>query len=575
MKRAHILIIDDEESIRITFSSFLSKEGYAVVTADSYESAIERLQESRFDLVFADIILGDHSGVKILGEVKARGMHCPVIMITGNPNIESAAESLRMDAFDYLSKPIKKDTLIRVTKHALQHKTLLDEKAFLEAENERYRLNLEAIFRSVEDAIITVDNDMRVIEANHASEAVFGLNPKGLDLSVCENDDNQCLKICFTLLQQTLATRKYVQEYRIECDREQHPHQVLVLNTSLLKDHHDNAIGAVLIIRDITRLSHLEKELKDRHQFHNIIGKNNRIQEIFNLLEDLKDTATTVLITGESGTGKELVAKALHYSGIRAHRTFVAVNCSALAENLLESELFGHVKGAFTGAIKDKEGRFQLANHGTIFLDEIGDISPRIQLKLLRVLEEKAFERVGDNRQIKVDVRVIAATNRDLKELVRRGEFREDLYYRLKVVEIRIPPLRERRDDLLLLINHFIAFFNRRFGKAIEGVALEAEKALFEYPWPGNIRELQHAIEHAFVICRDKVIRLGDLPPEIKEQGPVSVADTRGGTQDLLGALEQAGWNKAKAARILGISRQTIYRKIREHQLEEPGGQTV
>jgi two-component system response regulator HydG len=253
------------------------------------------------------------------------------------------------------------------------------------------------------------------------------------------------------------------------------------------------------------------------------------------------------------------------------------VNCSALAENLLESELFGHVKGAFTGAQKDRRGRFQAAQGGTLFLDEIGDISPKLQLKLLRALQEKTFERVGDSTTYHLDVRVIAATNRDLKKKVSRGEFREDLYYRLKVLEIALPPLRERREDIPLLVNHFLALFNEGYNKNLEGISQEALKIFMTYPWPGNVRELEHAIEHAFVLCSGPTVALEHLPAELQDYLPQKVAALADRpkisalqTPDILQALNQTGWNKAKAARLLGISRPTLYHLINLHHLQPP-----
>ncbi len=242
------------------------------------------------------------------------------------------------------------------------------------------------------------------------------------------------------------------------------------------------------------------------------------------------------------------------------------MNCSALSESLLESELFGHVKGAFTGALQDKLGRFEMAHGGSILLDEIGDIAPRIQHKLLRVLQEKEFERVGESTPIKVDVRIMTSTNRDLKEMVRLEKFREDLYYRLKVVEVKLPSLRERPDDIPLLIDHFCNLFNMRFNKDIDGVSDEALRILSGYRWPGNVRELENAIEHAFVLCRGRVITVDHLPPEIKAlhgyPQPVAEKDSATDPQNILRALKKTGGNKAKAARLLGISRRTIYRKL-------------
>ncbi len=290
------------------------------------------------------------------------------------------------------------------------------------------------------------------------------------------------------------------------------------------------------------------------------------MQEIYSLIENLADVQTTVLITGESGTGKELAAEALHYKGIRSHKPLVKVNCSALSEGLLESELFGHVKGAFTGAVKDKLGRFQRADKGTIFLDEIGDISPRIQLRLLRVLQGMEFERVGDSTPVKVDVRVIAATNQDLSAKIRRGDFREDLFYRLKVVEINVPPLRERQEDILFLIDHFVEKFNKKFEKEIKAVSADVQKIFMDYEWPGTVRELEHTLEHAFILCRHNTITMDHLPAHFQTSSIVKTRVHRheegDETRKILQALEKTGGNKAKAARLLGFDRKTLYRKI-------------
>jgi PAS domain S-box-containing protein len=439
-----------------------------------------------------------------------------------------------------------------------------------------HRSRLEAIFRSVKDAIITVDPELKIIEVNNSARIICGIASIEVPKQTFSQCFNQCNKSCYEILKQTLENKKTIQEYRIECGHQKRHQQLVSVTSSPLLDPNGKFMGAVLVIKDLTLIRDLERELRERHQFQNIIGRSKKMQDIYRLLEDLADLDTTVLISGESGTGKELVARALHYSGRRAFKPFVTVNCSALAESLLESELFGHVKGAFTGAIKDKEGRFQAANGGTIFLDEIGDISPLIQLKLLRVLQEKVFERVGESVPRKVDVRVIASTNKDLKEKVKKGEFREDLYYRLKVVEIYLPPLRERLEDIPLLVEHFINFFNQRFKKKIEGISNEVLNKFMNYLWPGNIRELEHVIEHAFVLCHGRVITNDHLPLEIRSYaGPEKFVEPKGHlkdrrtAQDILNALNRTGWNKAKAARLLRISRQTVYRKISQYKLTE------
>lgn len=444
----------------------------------------------------------------------------------------------------------------------------------LEDEKEQNRRNLEAIFRSVNDAIITVDRNMCITAANDATRTICGLDPQEIMGKKFYDVARSCANSCYKALKDILGTGKTIREYRLECHHEDHPNQVVSISSSPLRDRADKNIGTVLVIRDITRVAAMEGELRQRYNLHNILGKSHQMQRIFHLLAELMNTDTAVLITGETGTGKELVAKALHYGGPRAAKPLVIVNCSALAENLLESELFGHVKGAFTGAQKDRVGRFQAAHRGTIFLDEVGDIPLKLQLKLLRVLQDKTFERVGDSHTYQVDVRVIAATNCNLKKKVSLGEFREDLYYRLKVLEVALPPLRERREDIPLLINHFVTLFNQSYNKRIEGVSQEALKVFMTYPWPGNVRELQHAIEHAFVLCNRPTITLEHLPAEMQDYSSpeVTAAPERTKTAalqtpDILQALIKTGWNKAKAARLLGISRPTLYQLIQLHNL--------
>lgn len=570
---AKILVIDDEESIRFTFDVHLSNEGHEVFTSKDYKSAIEIISNNNLDLIFADLILKKHTGIEILEKVKERGLKCPVIMMTGSPSIQTTTDAVRLGAFDYLLKPIYKEPLLRATKLALEHKTLYDLKKSIEEENERIRNNLEAIFRSVNDGIITFSKDMNVIEANDAVEKTCNINPEKLLGKKFPSENSLCNNSCQAILRETLKRQTTIRESRIECEHSEKIGQMVSVTSSPLINKKKESIGAVLVIRDVTRLNDLENELRERHLFHNIIGKSKKMQEIYRLLEDLAQTDTTVLISGESGTGKELIAKALHYSGPRSFKPMVTVNCSALAENLLESELFGHVRGAFTGALKNKIGRFEAADQGTIFLDEIGDIAPSVQLKLLRVIQEKELERVGDSLPVKVDVRIITSTNQPLKQKVDNGEFREDLYYRLKVFEVFIPPLRERSGDIELLVIHFCDQFNIKFGKNIEGVTDDVLNTFMQYQWPGNIRELEHAIEHAFVLCHGNIITMGHIPPDVKEcrkiKSPESSSSKTDEIRNIINALKETEGNKAKAARRLGISRQTLYRKIKENNTIE------
>lgn len=557
-----ILVIDDEEGIRFTFKGFLKNLGYEVDTASDYNEAMAAISEKEYSLIFADIFMKDMSGIDVLREVKSRNLTCPVVIITGIPDIKTASDALRLGAFDYICKPVQRETLVRIAEMALQHKALIDEK-------ERYRSNLEAIFRSVRDGIITVDKELKVIETNDAVSYICGLLQNNIKGNVFNSITTNCGRGCIDALNETIKKGEPVKIYRLECKHIQHPDQIVTVTAYPLVDNNGAYGGAVLTIRDETQLVALEQEVKEFHQFYNIIGKNEEMQKIYSLIEDLTDVDTTVLVTGESGTGKELIAEALHYMGNRSHKPMVKVNCSALSEELLESELFGHVKGSFTGALKDRIGRFQMADGGTIFLDEIGDISQRIQLKLLRVLQEKEFERVGESNSIRVDVRIVAATNQDIKEKVESGKIREDLYYRLKVMDINLPPLRERREDISLLTNHFLKKFNTKLSKEIAGISEDVKRVFMNYPWPGNVRELEHAIEHAFIRCHQKIITSEHLPADLKNFTQDAEERIENEPQKILQALEKTAWNKTTSARMLGMSRRTIYRKIEEYGLNK------
>ena len=443
--------------------------------------------------------------------------------------------------------------------------TMVEEQALIESiliEKD----NLDLIFDFVSDGIFTHDQQMRITSFNTAAEKITGFNRAEAIGKRCP--DIFAGPLCGThcILHQAAKASRWIKDQELQImDKNGRP-RTIILNTAILHDKEKKPWGVVAIFRDMTELVSLKRQLKERFQFHKLIGKNHQMQEVYNLIEDIADSDATVLIQGESGTGKELVAQAIHYQGPRTNKPFVRVNCSTLAESLLESELFGHVRGAFTGAIRDKIGRFELAQGGTAFLDEIGDISPAIQVKLLRVLQEKEIERVGDTKSIKVDVRVIAATNHDLKRLMREGKFREDLFYRLYVIPIHLPPLRERKEDIPLLVEHFIRQFKGQTGKKIESISEEALKLLLDYSWPGNVRELENVIEHAFVKCRVPLILPEHLPQEILGAKKVFGARKRPRLteEQLHQALQETRGNKARAARELGIGRTTLWRKLKK-----------
>lgn len=355
-------------------------------------------------------------------------------------------------------------------------------------------------------------------------------------------------------------------------------------NARLVKGDDGQTLGVVETVTDLTELQktklqveEISRKLGEVHRLDRIIGKSHVMQQVFTAVKAAAASEATILVQGESGTGKELVAGAIHYNSNRVTKPLVTVNCSALSESLLESELFGHVKGAYTGAIKDRMGRFEEADGGTIFLDEIGEISPYIQVKLLRVLQEREVERVGESKRRKVDIRIITATNKNLYELIQNGTFREDLYYRLKVFPIHVPALRERREDIPLLTDHFIASQNEKTGKAITGLTKQAAQILMDYHWPGNVRELENAIEHAFVLCNDGEIDTFDLPVEIRKTEYAAMPGAvypsqkevprhnRTLTRDaLFELLEASDWNKAEVARRLGVSRTAVWKYMKK-----------
>jgi DNA-binding NtrC family response regulator len=345
-------------------------------------------------------------------------------------------------------------------------------------------------------------------------------------------------------------------------------------------------INRALEFRDIKRENvALKNQLKKKYRFDNFIGDSPEMHKVFKIIEKVADTDSTVLILGESGTGKELVAKAIHYNSMRRDKPLIPVNCGAIPEDLLESELFGHEKGAFTNAIRTRIGRFEMSNGGTIFLDEIGEMSPHLQVKLLRILQEQEFERLGGTKTIKCDIRVIAATNKDLDKLVLENQFREDLYYRLRVIPIEIPPLRERRSDIPLLVKHFVDIMVRTRGKEIKGVSKDVMKAFMNYDWPGNVRELENIIERMVILTDADELTVNDLPDKLlqkqktEEVGPSMIPDDGFSLNNaindyekllIIRALEKADWVKNRAAKLLNMNRTTLVEKIKKQGIEKP-----
>lgn len=439
----------------------------------------------------------------------------------------------------------------------------------------RETMRLQAILNSIADGVFTVDTDFKISSFNPAAERITGYKLDQVIGKPCHSvfQSEFCRKNC--PLRRTIETGESISNFEMEIINSKGDLVPVSVSTALLVDEEGEIVGGVETFRDLSVLKNLRRELGELYSFSNIVGKNVKMKEIYHLIEIVSQTTSTVLIQGETGTGKDLIARAIHYNSPRRSGPFVKVSCAALPETLLESELFGHKRGAFTGAIRDKPGRFSLANRGTIFLDEVAEIPIAVQAKLLRVLEEQEFEPLGSTSSVKVDVRIIAATNRDLKEAIKEGKFREDLYYRLNVVTIPIPPLRERSDDIPLLIGHFIEKYNRKLGKRITSVSQEAMDLLLDYDWPGNVRQLEHAIEHAFIHCKTDVIQVEHLPEEIKPERtkptgvpvkkPFSLQDME--RETILEALRANDWSKEATAHALGISRTTLWRKMKKYEI--------
>ena len=561
---ARILIVDDETAITRLISTILTNEGYLPSVTHTRQDALNLLQQQEYDVIFVDIMLdNEQGGLELLRAATSLAPTSRVIMMTGYPDVATATEAVRCGAFDYLCKPFDSQQISSITRHAVENRRL-------QLEREKYRANLEAINRSISDAIIMVDQTLQLQHINEAAhQCGYHAGQLGQPIDTLASG---CNGSCRMALAETLRTGQHQELKRIECRGNGGRLRIVSIITTPIISEDGRRTGAVAVIRDETELDALERQLQQRSRFQAIIGKAPVMQQLFTRVEALADVTSTVLIYGESGTGKELVAQALHECGARKHKPFVKLNCSALPEGLLESELFGHVRGAFTGAIKDKAGRFQKAHGGTIFLDEIGDISPALQIRLLRVLQEREIERVGDTTPIKIDVRVITATHRNLQEKVRRGEFRQDLYYRLNVVRLDVPALRDRLEDLPLLVSHFLQQFSHKFNRSYSSLSEDVLAAMRSHTWPGNVRELEHLIEHACILSQGSVITSASLPADFFSNNtnrPAAENKTVHGTTDLDEALHRTNGNRTEAAKLMGISRRTFYRRMEQQEQED------
>jgi PAS domain S-box-containing protein len=440
----------------------------------------------------------------------------------------------------------------------------------------------QIILDSIADGVFTVDSDWRITSFNKAAEKITGIKKREalkrhcwevFKASICEQ---QCS------LRHTMKTGSPIVNQSIFIVNSEGNRIPISISTAILKNKNGKVIGGAETFRDLSVVEALRKELTGQHSFLDIISKNKEMQDLFRMLELISENDTTVLLEGESGTGKELFAKAIHSLSRRKNGPMVTVNCGSLPDTLLESELFGYKAGAFTDAKKDKPGRLALAEGGTLFLDEIGDITQMLQVRLLRVLQEKAYEPLGSTRTEKADVRIVTATNKNLESLVQKGLFRDDLYYRINVVRLCLPPLRRRKEDIPLLAEHFVRKFNRLNGREIQGITPEALTVLMMHDYPGNIRELENRIEYASVVCKNSLIGIEHLPDVIRKvpgMGVKAESEDKGEKEYSFDGLEkrfiyeslrQNNWNKTVTAKQMGIHPTTLWRKIKRLNINTP-----
>jgi PAS domain S-box-containing protein len=439
------------------------------------------------------------------------------------------------------------------------------------------KIAYETILDNIADGVFTVDSELKITSFNKSAEQITGVPSEEAIGRRCREvlRTNICEQSC--ALRQTMTTGKTMLHKEIIIVRSDGRRLPIGISTAILRDKDGRLVGAVESFRDMSLVAELRRELKGQYTVEDIISKNPKMQLVLKTLPQIAESGASVLIEGESGTGKEIVAHAIHNLSKRRKRPFVPIHCAAIPDTLLESELFGYRAGAFTGAKKDKPGKFAIANRGTLFLDEIGEVQPALQVKLLRFLQDGVYEPLGAVQSVKSDLRILAASNKPLSKLVTSGLFRQDLYYRINVVKITLPPLRDRMDDLPLLIDHFVERFNRLKGKNIHQVSPETFGLLMAHDYPGNIRELENIIEHGFVMCRGETMAPEHLPPELAHD----FADHQTGTsreiplKDLEAryiweALRRHNWNRLDTAKSLGMSKSTFFRKVKALGIELP-----
>jgi DNA-binding NtrC family response regulator len=563
-KSARILVVEDEAVVALDVEDRLSRLGHTVVgTADTCASALALAADVRPDLVLMDIALRDGpDGIATAEQLRAE-LGVPVVFVTAFADTETLERAKRVSPHGYIVKPFDERDL-RATIEIALYRDGLDRAM------RRSHDDLLAVLDVQRAGNVLVDASGRILFANAAAGRILGADsrslldlpwPEGLRLS---GDARRRVE---TLLRTDHARRR-----KVVARLSRHGSGESVVEIEI-EDDPRAPERKIFLLADVSELHGLRRLLDEQGHFHDLVGRSEGVQRVVRLIQQVAPTDVTVLIEGETGTGKELVARAIHGESARRKGPFVAVNCAGLSEELAASQLFGHRRGAFTGAVTDATGMFEAARGGTLFLDEIGDLPPRVQTTLLRVLEERTVMRVGETQSRPVDVRIVAAANRELAGEVEAGRFRADLLYRIRIGRIHLPPLRERRVDLSLLVRHFLSEQRAITGRDVQEVSDEAMQALLAYDWPGNIRELKNLLGYAVIHCAGEAIELEDLPPEVLEHAPpVSAADDlpTDERERILAALVRAGGERKGAAVLLGVSRATLYRRMAHFRIGDP-----
>ena len=565
MNTTTILLVEDNPGdARLIRELFRDIQGrsFDILTAESFRQAHDRLQERNVDLALVDLSLPDSHGLDTFRKLAESYPSLPQVLLTGLNDQETAIQAVREGAQDYLLKgEVDGHILIRAIDYAIERKRIQVE---LEAANTRLQKSAEdlhSILNQLHIGTILLSSEGRILYMSVSALRLLGqtgTTPEGRPWQDAVEFADHDVHALERLMKQD-ERKKFVAHFTPP------GHSPRWLEIDIHDDPRD-ARAKMFFLYDVTEIHTLRKQLEDKSQFHDLIGKCQPMQDVYRQIRNLSQVESTVVIEGETGTGKELVARALHDSSPRKDNPFLAVNCAGLTESLLGSQLFGHKKGAFTGADRDHRGFFESAHGGTIFLDEIGDMPSPVQTSLLRVLQEKEITRLGESQPRKVDVRIICATHHDLQEQMAQHAFRADLLYRIRVGRIHLPPLRERTEDIPLLIWSFVSQCRKAMGKLfVQDVSSDALQRLARYPWPGNIRELKSVIEYAVIQCEGDTIQPRHFPPELLESPgtalPVSKTITT--VKDrarLLEALKETKGNRARAAQLLGISRATFYR---------------